>query len=122
MQLYHDLVNGDGEVPREAGDFETRKGLTKKPLTTSDQTNITITHSYINVTTWFLKLLYRCHIDFKNWTEKSGPLGDPIRNAKDRVLDNILADTGLNLDRCSSGGHGGTSTNGPHSTEKTFLL
>ena len=114
MQLYHDLVNGDGEVPREAGDFETRKGLTKKPLTTSDQTNITITHSYINVTTWFLKLLYRCHIDFKSWIEKSGPLGDPIRNAKvqkDRVLDNILADTGLNLDRCSSGSHGGTSTN-----------
>ena len=34
MQLYHDLVNGDGEVPREAGDFETRKGLTKMPLTT----------------------------------------------------------------------------------------
>ena len=113
MQLYHDLVNGDGEVPREAGDFETRKGLTKKPLTTSDQTSITITHSYINVTTWFLKLLYRCHIDFKNWIEKQGPLGDPIRNAKDRVLDKILADTGLNLDRCSSGGHGGTSTNGP---------
>ena len=101
------------QVPREAGDFDTRQGLTKKPLTTSDQTSITITHSYINITTWFLKLLYRCHIDYKNWIEKSGPIGDHIRNSKCRVLDTILAHTGLNLDRCSSGGHGGTTTNGP---------
>ena len=101
------------QVPRNANDFETHQGLTQRPLTTSDQTSITITHCYINVTTWFLKLLYRCHIDYKTWIEKSGPLGDPIHNSKEKVLDKILADTGLKLDRCSSGGYGGTSTNGP---------
>ena len=113
LKIYQTLVDGDGEVPRAAGDFATRKGLTQKPLTTSDQTSITLTHSYINVTTWFLKLLYRCSIDYKHWVEKSGPLGDPIRNSRDRVLDNIRENTGLDLDRVSSGGHGGTTTNGP---------
>ena len=58
LKIYQTLVDGDGEVPRAAGDFDTRKGLTQKPLTTSDQTSITLTHSYINVTTLFGFLSY----------------------------------------------------------------
>ena len=81
---------------------------------TSDQTNITITHAYINVTTWFLKVLYRCHIDYKCWIEKKGPLGEPIRQSRERVLDKILEETGLYLDRVNRAWEkGGTSTNGP---------
>ena len=112
-KLYEQLVNEEGDVPTKAGDFEVRQGLTKKPLTTSDQTNICITHSYINVTTWFLKVLYRCHIDYKNWVEKSGPLGEPIRQSRERVLGAILHATGLYLDQCNkANGKGGTSTDG----------
>ena len=53
--LYHQLVDADGEIPKHADDFDTREGLTQKPLTKSDQRNITITHSYINGTTMFFK-------------------------------------------------------------------
>ena len=112
--LYEELVDEDGDIKTKSGDFETRTGLTEKPLTTSDQTSITITHSYINGTTWFLKVLYRCHIDYQQWIERSGPLGEPIRKSKVRVLDTILQETGLYLDRVNTaGGKGGTSTNGP---------
>lgn len=112
--LYEQLVNENGDIPVKPDDFDTRKGLTKKPITNSSQKCITITHSYINGTTWFLKLLYRCNIDYRNWVEKSGPLGEPIRKAKKRVLDIIQTQTGLYLDSCNkAGGHGGTSTNGP---------
>lgn len=45
--------------------LEIRHGLTKKTISASDQTSITITHSYINVT-WFLKVLYCCHIDYED--------------------------------------------------------
>ena len=83
-------------------------------ISTSDQMSITITHSYINVTTWFLKVLCRCHIDSKWWIEKSRPVGDHIRLSKDKVLNTILQATGLYLDRCNTAfGKGGTSTNGP---------
>ena len=65
FELYEQLVDEDGDIKTKSGDFDTRQGLTQKPLTTSDQTRITITHSYINGTTWFLKVLYRCHIDYQ---------------------------------------------------------
>ena len=59
FELYQELTSGESlELERKSGDFDTRKGLTKKPLTTSSQMSITVTHSYINGT-WFLKLLYR---------------------------------------------------------------
>ena len=114
LRLFEELVDKDGNVPCKGGDFDTRQGVTKKPISTSDQMNITITHSYINVTTWFLKVLYRCHIDYQCWIEKKGPLGEPIRNSKDRVLDTIHEETGLYLDRVNRAGEkGGTSTNSP---------
>ena len=57
-KVYEKLVNNDGIIPTKTGDFATRKGHTKKPQTKSDQKSICITHSYINSSTWFLKLLY----------------------------------------------------------------
>ena len=114
IQLYEKLVNKDGEIPRKTGDFETRQGMTSKPITTSDQMSITITHSYINGTTWFLKVLYRCHADHPQWIESTGPSGDPIRKSKEEVLKKIRLETGLILDQCSTAGSkGGTTTNGP---------
>ena len=68
MELYNQLVQ-DGNITVKQGDFDTRKGLTKKPITSSDQHNITIVHSYINVTTWFLKLLYRMNSEYIVWRE-----------------------------------------------------
>ena len=54
-----------------------------------------------------------CHIDYQQWIGKSGPLGEPIRKSKDRVLDTIHQETRLYLDRCNAaGGKGGASTNG----------
>ena len=116
FDLYQELTEEEShELERKSGDFDTRKGLTKKPLTTSSQMSITITHSYINGTTWFLKLLYRCHIDWKNWVQPgTGDLGTPLEHSRDRVLYMIEESTGLVLDQCNTaGGKGGTTTNGP---------
>ena len=42
LDLYNDIVQEGGEIPRSAGDYDTRTGLTQKPLTTSDQHSICI--------------------------------------------------------------------------------
>ena len=106
-QLYEELVNEDGEIETASGDFEIRKGLT------SSQLSITITHGYINGTSWFLKVLYRCHIDYRKWVKRSGPLGEPLEASRIRVLDIIERMTGMDLDTVSSAGaKGGTSTDG----------
>lgn len=81
-------------------------------MTTSNQESITITHSYINGTNWFLKMLARCHFDIRTWIESKDPRGDPIRRATSAVSD-VLANIGLPIGQCaSSGGKGGTSTTG----------
>ena len=48
-------------------EFETRKGLTRAPITTSDQHTITITNPCINVTTWLLKPLYGLNAKYLVW-------------------------------------------------------
>ena len=59
FRLFLKLVDKNGIVPRETGDFETRQGITMRPITTSSQKSITLTHAYINGTSWFIKLLTR---------------------------------------------------------------
>ena len=113
MRIFTELSNEDGIVQRSPGDFEVRKGCTAKPITTSDQHSICITHSYINGTTWFLKLLYRCYSNYRCWIEYTDKRGDSVRRAKSKVL-KILEDRhGLILNQCASGtAKTGTATTG----------
>ena len=110
--LFHRLVNDQGIIPRIPNDFANRQGLTSKPLTTSSQRSITITHSYINGTAFFIKFLVRVHIDYARWEEKSDPRGAPLRAGKARVLAAIEDQTGLVVEQVASTGHCGTSTDG----------
>ena len=114
LALYRALVDSnDGIVPIEAKDFGKRKGITQEPITDSDQHFLTITHSYINVTKWFLKYVYRLNAEDFVWVEKKTVIGEHIRKAKERVFKMIVEDTGLVLDVvCSGGAKGGTSTDG----------
>ena len=112
LALYNQLIDETGEIVTHSGDFQTRLGVTQQPLTSSDQTSITVTHAYINCTSWFLKVIYRCHAKHHCWIEKSDRRGDPIRRSRDRVLDILHKETGLYLDKVDSSGKGGTSTNG----------
>ena len=111
--LYHFLVNKDGVVPTKKDDFKVRKGLTRQPITTSDQHSICITHSFINITTWFLKLLYRLNQEYLVWRESQTVKGEFIRKGKDKVLEIFILETGMALDVVQkSNSHGGTSTDG----------
>ena len=98
-----------------------------KKLTDSDQHSITITHSYVNGTAWFLKMLYRCNIDYKKWDKKKG-YSDHVTKSKEKVQDVIKKKTGLRLDYVNSaGGKGGTSTDGKqgrrfYSDELTLVI
>ena len=112
LSLYNQLISETGKVVTHSGDFETRLGVTRQPITSSDQASITVTHGYINCTTWFLKVIYRCHARHHCWIEKSDQRGDRIRRSRDRVLDALHTETGLYLDKVDSTGKGGTTTNG----------
>ena len=114
LALYEQLMEaGNGEIIRKPCDFSERKGLTNKPLSTSSQHTITVTHSYINVLGWFLKLIYRCHDPYESWVEKRTIIGEPIRRAKERIQNIIQQKLGLRLDQVSTANDkGGTSNDG----------
>ena len=114
LELYERLIfEGDGEIIRKPNDYNSRKGLTNIPLTSSDQHSITILHSFINVLGWFLKLLYRCHASYETWLERKTVIGEPIRRAKERVLTIIKNATGMTLDQVSGANDkSGTSNDG----------
>ena len=112
MQLWLALAI-DGEVAKESGDFETRKGLTQMPMTISDQRSITITHSYINGTHWFCKFLPRVMTNVKKWSLKStSRQAILVDYKKDVMLDKIKAVTGVTLEKLNKGGRSGTTTTG----------
>jgi hypothetical protein len=100
MQLYEQLVaQGEGEILKAANDYATRKGITAEPKTTSSQHSICITHSYINVLGWIMKVLYRCNCSYECWIEKKTCLGDHIRKSKEKVQTMIKDGLGLVIDK-----------------------
>ena len=100
---------------KEAG-IKTKdtKGITQKPITTSNQEHICVTHSLINCTNWFLKLLARCRANVKMWKkEKYGSRGDKIRKANEELQEMIEMRTAMRIDMCNRAGEKtGGSTKG----------
>ena len=84
-QIFKSVVNEHGVIVVKPHDFDVRSGVTQEAISDSDQHSITITHSYINGCTWYLKLLYCCYTDYRHWEEKSTAFGDPVRNARVEV-------------------------------------
>ena len=111
-QIFNSVVDDNGNIRTKPYDFDVRSGVTREPISNSDQHSITITHSYINGCSWFLKLLYRCYMNLEVWPEKGGHESS-LQKAKDAVRSVIQNATGLRLDYVNSVcGKGGTSTDG----------
>ena len=106
QSIFNAVLDGEGNIQIRPNDFETRSGVTQKPISDSDQHSITITHSYINGTTWYLKLLYRCNIDYKVWDMKAG-YSDHVIKSKEQVQGIIKRKTGPRLDYVNSAGERG---------------
>ena len=113
MEIFNYVIDEHGNIVIKPGDFATRSGVTKEAISESDQHSLTITHSYINGCTWFMKMPYRCYADVHVWDEKKTVYGEAIRKSKDPVRESIRRETGLSLDYVNSaGGKGGISTTG----------
>ena len=82
---------------KEAGDYTERQGITQKPTTTSNLHCIAITHSWINTTNWFFKVLSRMNAEDETWVEKENCYGDHIRAGTFRVREIIYQETGKSL-------------------------
>ena len=94
-EIYAEIVRNEEEGVKMSSD--ERKGVTQEPITKSNQVHITVTHSLINCTNWFLKLLARLECQYYKWVERSGPYGEHIRKATERVQAKIATTEGLGM-------------------------
>ena len=112
MQLYIALAV-NGEIQKKRDDFDVRKGLTQMPMTISDQRSITVTHSYINGSKWFIKFLGRVITCVKKWSLKEkSPQEILVGHANTKILKEIKEGADITMEKLNSGGHSGTTTTG----------
>ena len=64
------MIKDEGEIVRRKDDYETRMGLTSVPLSECDHAFITVTHQYLNATSWFLKILYHLKANLLQWSAR----------------------------------------------------
>ena len=114
ITLYNQLVDGDGNILKRKNDYDSRTDLTSKPLSSNDQHFITITHQYINGTSWILKIMSHMRANILSWVIDDKDKQDRISKEKEIILEVIQDKTGLRLDQCdsSSSKTGDTSTTG----------
>ena len=112
--MYNQLVDSDGNILKRKNDYDTRTGLTLKPLSSNDQHFITIIHQHINGTSWILKIMSHMRAHILSWVIDDKDKQDRISKEKRTILEIIQDKTGLRLDQCDSGSSktGGTSTTG----------
>ncbi|CAF4412444.1 unnamed protein product, partial [Didymodactylos carnosus] len=113
LKLYEEMIEEKGKIVRRQNDYDIRGGLTTEPLSSSDHHYITLTHQYINGTTWFLNIFYRITANLLVWAVRGEENQEKLKKANQAVLKHIEDATGLKLDQCdSSSGNTGTSTTG----------
>ncbi|CAF3020939.1 unnamed protein product [Rotaria sp. Silwood2] len=114
LTLYGQLADNVGNIVKRKNDYDVRTGLTSKPLSIDDQHFTTITHQYINGTTWVLKIMAHMRADILSWVIHDKDKQERILEGKKIILETIQSKTGLRLDQCNSisSTTGGTSTTG----------
>ncbi|CAF1567730.1 unnamed protein product, partial [Didymodactylos carnosus] len=114
LELYYQLVDNDDNILKRKNDYGTRAGLTSEPVSTNDQHFITITHQYINGTSWFLRIMSHMRADILWWIVLGKDKQERIEKEKNTIIETIQTKTGLRLNQCNSKSctTGGTSTTG----------
>ena len=115
MQIYINLRSEeeDGTVIKAPNDYDVRKGLTRMPLTISDQNCITVTHALINGTHWWVKFMPRVMSQANLWRLPKKSNKDNMNElARLHMLSSIKTKTGVGLDHLNKGGMTGTTTTG----------
>ena len=123
-QLYSELcildTDGTELLPKKPKDYDIRKGLCFKPISTTDVcSNITILHSYLNALKFFEQLLYCINSGVKkmktrfNDTQLTATDRYDLKCAKKRVQEKSqCGGLYMKIDMADAAGHSGTTDTG----------
>ena len=115
--IFSHLSNGgESPVTKKEDDYDTRAGVTAKPITHRElNTSISVTHAWLCFCTWFLNILYHIVANDKTWGfgNKADPRYKKLMNSKGRVQKTFESVLGIKIDAADSTGHSGNSITGP---------
>lgn len=114
MTIFNELVNENGTIITARNDYETRGGLTTKPITTNQVLSEQVLHALLRNFDHWMKTVVHVKAGVFDWSESPTSWNQPFLNrAKKDIQDTIYNNIhGTKWDFPDTSGKGGTTTTG----------
>ena len=118
QEIFNLLVDEDGEIRKEAGDYEIRQGQTQEPILRKNMLSAQPLHARLRGLDFYVKLVthLRAGLNPKSKSFRSETKLRPdlrfIKQAKEEIQGHLREKTGIKLDIPDGVGCGGTTTTG----------
>ena len=111
--LFDDISTEDGSVVKSHNDYETRKGLTTKPIPNHEVLSVQVLHALLRTLDHFMKIIVHLRAGVHDWSEsKTSLVNQFLKKAKAEVQEKLKNDFGERWDYPDATGKGGTTTTG----------
>ena len=111
--IFSDLVQEDGSVLKMRNDYDTRAGLTTKPIATNNVLSVQVLHALLQTFDHFMKIAVHLRAAVFDWSESpTSHHKQFLVNAKKDIQKKIQDEIGVQWDFPDPTGKGGTSTTG----------
>ena len=112
-RIFDELVQEDGKIAREKGDYNIRQGQIHKPIPIHDVTSPQVLHGLLRSFDHFMKALVHVKAGVFNWSELKGSYNKLfVDRSKDALRASIENSVHVKWDQPDPSGKGGTTTTG----------
>ena len=112
--IFNEVVQEDGKVVKVKNDYDTRKGVTSKPIPTNDVKSVQVLHALLRSFDHFMKTVAHVKAGVFDWSESPSSYNNQfLKRAKAELQEKIQRKVhGIKWDFPDSTGKGGTTTTG----------
>lgn len=111
--IFEDIVDQDGEIVKHRNDYDSRKGLTAKPIANHEVVSVQVLHALLRTFDHFMKIAVHLRAEFLEWTESDSSIYHQFLVAAKKEIQTKLDEViGEKWDFPDKAGKGGTSTTG----------
>ena len=110
--IFERLVQDDGTILKERGDYAVRQGLTNKPVATIQAPTVQVLHALLRTFDFFMKIVVHTKAGVFDWSEGVSHSSKFLAAAKVALQGQIQEGTGIKWDVVDKTGKGGTTTTG----------
>ena len=111
--IFETVVDDDGEIVKHRNDYDTRKGLTNKPIPNHEVISVQVLHALLRTFDHYMKIAVHLKAEVFEWTESEASRYHKFLVAAKKEIQTKLNEVlGERWDFPDGTGKGGTSTTG----------